>query len=203
MLHTFRKAAEKVSAVVFETPSVSQALDYAVDVCARKDACQPLVSGCAEKLSVPAGVLCDRKRRKVLAAPALAETETRYLASRCHACGIDFVRNGLRDHLAGIDVGLTMADYGVAETGTIVVDCADEEVRLATMISEVHVALLPGHHLYADAFELEQVLAERFAAPPNYCAFITGPSRTADIERVLALGVHGPLELHIVVIKEI
>jgi L-lactate dehydrogenase complex protein LldG len=108
----------------------------------------------------------------------------------------------LRDHLAGIDLGLTMADFGIAETGTLVIDSSSEEVRLATMISEVHVAVLPKNRIREAAFELEEDLRQLMGATPNYTAFITGASRTADIERVLALGVHGPLELHILLLEE-
>jgi L-lactate dehydrogenase complex protein LldG len=107
----------------------------------------------------------------------------------------------LRSHLAGIDIGFTMADYGIAETGTLVIDSSSEELRLATMVSEMHVAVLPKSRLRATSPDLETELKQFMGAVPNYCAFITGASRTADIERVLALGVHGPLELHILLLE--
>ena len=96
-----------------------------------------------------------------------------------------------------------MVDYGIAETGTLVIDSSSEAVRLATMVSEVHVAVLPKSRIRATALDLETELRDLMQSAPNYAAFITGASRTADIERVLALGVHGPLELHILLLEDI
>ena len=202
LTQAFRIAAEKVSAIVSEVKTMDDALAYTVDLCERKEACQLLVSGCEAPLSAPAGDLCDQKQQKVMAAPLLSEEQTRSLATLCEQRGIGFVREGLRKHLSGIDIGLTMADFGIAETGTLVIDSSSEEVRLATMISEVHVAVLPKKRIRAEAFEIEADLRQLMGTTPNYAAFITGASRTADIERVLALGVHGPLELHILLLEE-
>jgi L-lactate dehydrogenase complex protein LldG len=70
------------------------------------------------------------------------------------------------------------------------------------MLSEVHVAVLPKSKIVPDAFALQETLTERFSQPPCYFAFITGASRTADIERVLTIGVHGPQELHLLLLEE-
>lgn len=202
LIQTFRAAAEKVSAVVSEIRTMDEALAYSVALCERKEACQLLVAGCQAPLSAPAENLCGQKQRKLMAAPLLSEELTQSLAALCEQSGIGLVREGLHHHLAGIDIGLTMADFGIAETGTLVIDSSSEEVRLATMISEVHVAVLPKNRIRDAAFELEEDLRQLMGATPNYAAFITGASRTADIERVLALGVHGPLELHILLLEE-
>ncbi len=201
MIQTFRAAAEKVSAIVAEVETMDEALAYAVALCERKEACQLLISGCEAPLSEPAGNLCDRKQQKIIAAPLLAEEQTQSLAALCRDRGIVFIREGLRNHLAGIDIGVTMANFGIAETGTLVIDSSSEQVRLATMISEVHVAILPIDRIRPDALAIEADLRALMGAPPSYAAFITGASRTADIERVLALGVHGPLELHILLLE--
>jgi L-lactate dehydrogenase complex protein LldG len=95
-----------------------------------------------------------------------------------------------------------VAETGIAETGTLVISCPSEEMRLATMICEYHVCVVHRSAIIADAFTAEQLLLKHMCKTPNYMAFITGASRTADIERVLALGVHGPLELHILLLEE-
>ena len=199
---TFRQAAEKVSAIVREVASLEQALAYTVDLCARKEACELLAAGCGEPLSPAAETLCDLKQTKVMAAPGLLPETWETLKQMCASQGIRLTAGPLREHLAGIDIGLTLADYGIAETGTLVIDSSSEAVRLATMISEIHVAILPLSRLRETADELEQELTAYMQTPANYLAFITGASRTADIERVLAIGVHGPLELHILLLED-
>lgn len=201
LAQTFRIAAEKVSAVVSEVATLDQAFSYTVDLCEHKEVCQLLISGCEAPLSSSADALCDLKQKKLIAAPMLKEKEAARLETLCDGHGIDFVREGLREHLAGIDIGFAMADFGIAETGTLVIDSCSEDLRLATMISEIHVAVLPKSRIRSTAFDLEAELKEMMGTFPNYCAFITGASRTADIERVLALGVHGPLELHILLME--
>jgi L-lactate dehydrogenase complex protein LldG len=201
LIENFRTAAEKVSAVVSEIRTLDQAFSYAVKLCGHKEACRLLISGCEESLSTSADALCGRKQKKLIAAPLLQEEDAARLATLCDEGGIGFVQEGLRKHLAGIDIGFTVADFGIAETGTLVIDSSSEELRLATMISEIHVAVLPKSRIRSTALELEAALREMMGAAPSYCAFITGASRTADIERVLALGVHGPLELHILLME--
>lgn len=197
----FRQAAEKASAVVAEIRTMDEALAYTVALCRSKEACRLLLSGCDASLSGPAEDLCRQKQPKRLAAPLLSEAQAGPLALMCRQNGIAFIQEGLRDHLAGIDIGLTMAEFGIADTGTLVLDASSEDVRLATMISEVHVAVLPVSRIRSTAFDIENELKDQFKHIPNYTAFITGPSRTADIERVLTLGVHGPLELHVLLLS--
>jgi len=201
-LRRFQEKAEAVSAVVARVPSIAEAFAYAVDLCDRKEACRLLISGCEENLSAEADALCETKQQKIIAAPSLTGARAKELSALCEDRGIRLMTDGLRDHLAGIDIGLTPVQFGIAETGTLVIESSSEEVRLATMISEVHIGLLPRSAIRESAFELETELSDWMKRSPNYTAFITGASRTADIERVLALGVHGPLELHILILED-
>ncbi len=201
MLTLFQTKAELVSATVSEVETPQQALEYTVELCDRKEACQLLVSGCDAPLSQKAEELCDLKQQKVIAAPGLANGLADDLQKLCDDKGIRLVTENLREHLSGIDIGLTFVDYGIAETGTLVLDSSNEDLRLATMISEVHIGVLSKSRIHPDAFALEQQLQHNMRSSPNYTAFITGASRTADIERVLALGVHGPQELHILLLE--
>lgn len=200
LVDRLKEKAGLVSAVVETIASMDEALAYVADVCDKKEVCQILASGCAEPLSDTAEALCETKRQKIVCAPDLPEEEVAKLTARCAEHGIAVITKGMRQYLGGIDIALTMAAAGIAETATLVVRSTDEEVRLATMIAETHIAVLPESAIVADSYAFEPTLVE-WMGQPDYTAFITGPSRTADIERVLALGVHGPLELHILILE--
>jgi L-lactate dehydrogenase complex protein LldG len=78
-----------------------------------------------------------------------------------------------------------------------------EDPRLAGMISEIHIIFLRKSVIYPDLPSVAQLLRQRITeAPATYTTLISGPSRTADIERVAAVGVHGPLELHIILLED-
>ena len=101
----------------------------------------------------------------------------------------------------GLAVGVARAAKGIAQTGTCVIVTDDEALRLETMLPEVSVILLSSADILPDLPSAAPFLrAEQTQGRASYVSFITGPSRTADIERVSAIGVHGPLELHIVLI---
>lgn len=197
MMDTFIDKAELVSAKVSRVKTLEEAFAYTVALCDGKEMCPLLVSGCELNLSEPSMQLCREKTGKIVAAPGLDTEGTASLRALCEGKGLELIDHGLCRHLGGLDIGFTVCDLGIAETGTLVLDSSSEEVRLATMVCETHVAVLPQSKLRATSFDAEPELLEFMASTPNYLSFITGASRTADIERVLALGVHGPLELHI------
>ncbi|MBU4603968.1 MAG: LUD domain-containing protein, partial [Proteobacteria bacterium] len=137
-----------------------------------------------------------------LAAPGWEADELAALQAACELEGLELITQGLRARTGEFHTGLTRAQWGVAETGTIVMESSSEELRLASMLSEVHVAVLPAAKLRADLFALEDELNRTLAGAPGYLAFISGPSRTGDIELVLTLGAHGPRQLHIMLLEE-
>jgi L-lactate dehydrogenase complex protein LldG len=124
------------------------------------------------------------------------------LEEACAAAGLTLLADNLREPAATLHTALTVADWGIAETGSLVLNSSSEDLRLATMLAETHVAVLPLSRLQPDSLALEDELQRLMASPPSYLAFITGASRTADIERVLTIGVHGPGELHILLLKD-
>lgn len=101
---------------------------------------------------------------------------------------------------AQADAGLSRAALGIAETGSVAVVGNDLNDRLVTMLVAIHVALLPARLLVPSLDEAAPFLREQVAGGAHYLSFVTGPSRTADIERVLTIGVQGPRELHVVLV---
>ena len=146
--------------------------------------------------------LTREKGLKTLASPGLCQADSTRLSSLCQNAGLEYIVSPLRNHLRRIHTGLTHVDWGIAETGSLVVYSDSEDVRIATMLCDIHVACLPASRIYSDSAALAAVLKERMASGPGYLSFITGASRTADIERVLTIGVHGPLELHILILED-
>jgi len=189
----FIEKAEISAAVVSTIDSFEEAVSYAIELCLERPLNRYAVSDAAVDVS---GL------HKVIAAPFLPESEYGLLKERCTENSIHCIESGMRDNLIGVDVGLTYGDLGLAETGTLVLNCPDEELRLATMLCEYHVCVLPKSKIFADGYGAEEQLQKFMLEAPTYTAFITGPSRTADIERVLSIGVHGPLELHILILED-
>lgn len=197
----FKQKAAPVSITVTEVKDLGEAIAYALEVCEKKDFCELLLSGCEQKLSEAGERHCRRAKVKTIAAPGLDEADFAALEKQGKAKGFTVIREGMRDHLAGIDVGFTTCDAGIAETATTVLACYGEDLRLATMVSEVHVVAMKKSQIVKTSYDLEEFLQKLMSKGPQYTAFISGPSRTADIERVLTIGVHGPLEMHVALME--
>jgi L-lactate dehydrogenase complex protein LldG len=96
--------------------------------------------------------------------------------------------------------GLTGADAGLAESGSIVLRSGPGRPRMASLIPAVHVALLPVRRLFRSLAHY----AEAHPAAPegvSNLVVVTGPSRTGDIEQLLNLGVHGPVQVHVILVN--
>jgi len=102
--------------------------------------------------------------------------------------------------LFGFDVGITTAQAAIAETGTLVLDSAAERHRLASLVPPVHIAIVESSRIFQTLGETLRELQKGTELSPAI-TFVTGPSRTADIELTLAIGVHGPQELYVIILK--
>ena len=102
------------------------------------------------------------------------------------------------DDLFDFEVGITRAQAAIAETGTLVLDSSCERNRLVSVVPPVHIAIVAASHIRETLGETLALLQNGDKLSPAI-TFITGPSRTADIELTLTIGVHGPQELYVIV----
>ncbi|HLX19434.1 MAG TPA: LUD domain-containing protein [Gaiellaceae bacterium] len=91
--------------------------------------------------------------------------------------------------------GVSRAAFGVASTGSVVVCSSPDEPRSRHLLPEVHVSFVQEDSIVPDLAALFAAFAGRL---PSALAIVTGPSRSADIEQRLVVGVHGPGEVHVV-----
>lgn len=120
------------------------------------------------------------------------------------AAGVEVFGKSFRQagHVPG--AGVTFSNFAMADTGTVVLESTDENIRLATTLPEKHFVLVDPATILADNLAAAAPMTAMHRDPaPKFIAYITGPSRTADIERVLTIGCHGPRELHILLVDGI
>jgi L-lactate dehydrogenase complex protein LldG len=105
----------------------------------------------------------------------------------------------LRARCATADFGITSADYALADTGSLVLLASPNEARLISLLPPAHIAIVPASRILTGLDELFTILPNP-ATQTSSMVLITGPSRTADIEQILVRGVHGPGEIHVVIV---
>lgn len=171
MYAMFQARAEAVSAEVHRFAGRPQAMEFLLSLFATE--------AVADRAGARA-VWADRD--------LLAPAERQELAARVPGLAFDVTRERARE----ARVGVSQFDYAVANTGTLAVAADAIADRLASTLPLVHVALADPARLVPDLGSLLAVLGP---SKTRYLSLVTGPSRTADIERVLTIGVHGPRRL--------
>lgn len=177
MFDLFKQKAEAVGASVVRAPSPAAAIDVVAGLLEREqvaDAPGARAVWCQGTLLQP--VLDPRALARRFAGLSFEVTKAAAAESR---------------------VGVSEFDWALAATGTVAQDATDPRLRLVSTLTETHVALVRTASLLAD---LECLLARVDPRRMRYLACVTGPSRTADIERVLTIGVHGPRKLAIIAV---
>ena len=96
------------------------------------------------------------------------------------------------------NAGVSEAAWGLADTGSVVLAASPEEPRARSLLPDVHVSLLREDRILPGLDELFERVGNSL---PSSLAIVTGPSRSADIEQKLTVGVHGPGEEHVVLVR--
>ena len=100
------------------------------------------------------------------------------------------------------DASVTGCEYLVARTGTIVLSAAQESGRTVSVYAPVHICIAYTNQLVYDVKDALQAIKEKYAGNiPSFITFASGPSRTADIEKTLVTGVHGPKEVYLFLVE--
>ena len=170
-IEAFTKALEALTGKVYRAGSSGEAVSYAADLIGERQAVASN-SPLLHKLGITA---LPRVRSGLVDSEALKQT------------------------CAEAAVGVTGVDYALADTGSLVFFASPEEPRLISLLPPVHLAVVESARILTGLDEL----LERTPLPADITSsmvLITGPSRTADIEQILVRGVHGPGELHVVIV---
>jgi L-lactate dehydrogenase complex protein LldG len=185
LIARFTAEATAVRAQVHSMSDKLQFVDKIAEICAAYNGQEIALSG--------AKVFAEMNLTSALAAQGFStfvpgETDHEQLVARLANCGC----------------GVTAADYAIAETGTIVLSSDEPNALLVSLLPPVHIAVLQSSQIAASLDEvISKLSTERInrAGPSRSVTLITGPSRTSDVELVLSIGVHGPKELHVIILE--
>jgi len=185
-LERFRAEFERVAGIFHRVPSAAEVPAVLERIC-RERAVRRLVAWPAEELGVAIGPTLGEGSISVECMPRVAVADSE--------------RRRLRDVVAKADLGVTGADLAVAETGTLVLVSAAGRPRSTSLLPPCHVAVFDRDALVESLEQVGLALEAWHEGPAPLergavINFITGPSRTADIELTLTRGVHGPKEIH-------
>ena len=143
--------------------------------------------------------LRDREGWKKIASHAGALTDAACRTLALPVCKTDQPYNVTE--LEGCDAGITECDALIAQTGSVLVTNRSAGGRALSVLPPHHVVLARRDQLLRDLPAAFQFLKQKYGANyPSMMSFITGPSRTGDIERILVLGAHGPKKLTILLV---
>jgi L-lactate utilization protein LutC len=134
--------------------------------------------------------------------------KTMALEETLNALGVKVVDvsaiSNLRETIGSADVGITGANFGIAESGSIGIVSNQEADRLVSALPYIHIALLDSDNILPGLSDLKSVLRDylpNLNERNNVVSLISGPSRTSDIEQQAILGVHGPNQIHVIVLE--
>jgi L-lactate dehydrogenase complex protein LldG len=136
--------------------------------------------------------------------PETTLVKRHHLRALLAEAGVDVFTGKFRNAGQLPGAGITFCNFCLADSGTVVLESTDEEIRLATTLPEIHFIIVdPTKILIDNLAAAAPMTAFHQGNDPKFIAYITGPSRTADIERVLTIGCHGPREVHVLLVEGI
>jgi L-lactate utilization protein LutC len=205
ILHRIRTALGRSAGQAVAEPPAARILVPEVDMETRIASMRTRIEALAGKTFRAAS---QEEARSIVAAELEGKTAVASNAPYLAECGIGELagvrcgitdREELREVCAAADVGITSADYALADTGTLVILASPAEARLVSLLPPAHIAVVPRERILTGLDELFAVVPHPAEATSSM-VLITGPSRTADIEQFLVRGVHGPGAISVVIV---
>ncbi len=179
MIDLFRAKAEAAGSEVHHFSGPDDALSFVIEFLQKENMAE---------INGPTAVWAD--------CPFLTEERKKKLYEKVP--GLQF--NVTLETAAQAKIGISQMDWAIADTGTLVQRAGEMAQRLVSMLPDIHLVLIPAHKILPD---LATALSKVSPGESAYLTLVTGPSRTADIERVLTIGVHGPERLVIVFVDQL
>ncbi len=148
--------------------------------------------------AVPDALIADIvSRHRVRRAVVTTEPDAQAAAAQFVAQGVEVSALTLAT-AADADLGITSATHALATTGTLVMSTDAAGGRSASLLPPVHLCVIPASRIVASSADVLRRLGSPDAGrPPSNLVLITGPSRSGDIEQIIALGVHGPIAVEV------
>ena len=183
IVQAFQKKHESLAGIVHQVSVTGEAIDKVVSILQEKEAEKIALGDLPEDFSRNLEQKCIENNMELLKRP--------------------FNNNDLPHAFDSIQVGISWAAFAIAETGAIVEFSTDDSLRLVTALPLVHISLLRASDMISTLKEAATPIRDFYTENSLNAtvSFISGPSRTADIEMRLILGVHGPAETHTIIIN--
>jgi L-lactate dehydrogenase complex protein LldG len=189
LLARFIGEATAVGAFLYRADNDEQAGDLIGQICDRASVTEVAVSGAERLVALRVPAHLATHNQSVIATDEMSAGSKDRLINRLASCG----------------AGITAVEYAIAETGTLVLTSDEELALLVSLLPPIHIAVLRPSQIRSTLTAVVNELSEnrmRGDTPCRSTTFITGPSRTSDVELTLSIGVHGPKELHVIVLGE-
>lgn len=205
VLHKIRTALGRSAGQAVENVPPARIVVAEVDIEARIQSMRTRVEALAGKTMRAASAEDARAMVAGEIAGRSAVASNAPFLAECGITALAGVRSGITDReelrplCASADVGITSADYALADTGTLIMIASPAEARLVSLLPPLHLAVVPKERILTGLDELFRTVPHP-AEVTSSMVMITGPSRTADIEQFLVRGVHGPGAITVVIV---
>lgn len=141
------------------------------------------------------------KSAKTVALYESSLTQSAQLKEKLLAAGFEVHTDDLFNAASNDDLGITEVNWGIAELGSLVQIAPEVDNRLCSTLVPIHIALLKTSSIVPELDDIMDLI-HNLPQIPGFVGFITGPSRSSDIERILEIGVHGPEQVIVILVDE-